>query len=197
MHPNKELSGRQGPSARRLLTALLGGVAAASLGCGAAHAQEMTHRFINPSFGGNPFYSDHLLGIANIHRPEEPKEPTTPPVTEEQLLASQLRARLLSQLSSQILSSIQNAKPGDTGNFELGNQRISFTRTATETRITFVNADTGETNTVVIPVQGAGSSSSASASASSRPLISAEQVLGASPVPSTGSTTGLLPPPPL
>jgi curli production assembly/transport component CsgF len=197
MHPNKQLSGRQGPSARRLAAALLGGVAAASLGAGAAHAQEMTHRFINPSFGGNPFYSDHLLGIANIHRPDEPKEPTTPPVTEEELLASQLRARLLSQLSSQILARIQSAQPGDTGNFELGNQRISFTRTATETRITFVNADTGETNTVVIPVQSAGSSASATASASSQPLISAEQVLGASPVPSTSSTTGLLSPPPL
>lgn len=195
MHPNKQVSGRQGRSARPLLAAFLGAAAAVSLGGGSAHAQEMTHRFINPSFGGNPFYSDHLLGIANIHRPEEPAEPTTPPVTEEELLASQLRARLLSQLSSQILTSIQSAQPGDTGNFTFGNQQISFVRTRTETRITFVNSDTGETNTVVIPVPGA--SGSASTQSASGAAVSAEQALGASPVPSTGSATGLLSPPPL
>lgn len=186
MHPKKPLSGRQ----RLRISAFAGAAAAGLLTGSAAHAQEMTHRFINPSFGGNPFYSDHLLGIANIHRPEEPEEPGTPPVTEEELLARQLQARLLSQLSTEILSRIQNAKPGETGEFDFGNQRISFTRTTTETRITFVNTTTGETNTIVLPVRP---SSSSAAGAN----VSAEQALGANPVPSTGSQGGLLAPPPL
>ncbi len=169
----------------------MGTAAAALLASGTAQAQEITHRFINPSFGGNPFYSDHLLGIANIHRPEEPEEPGTPPVTEEELLARQLQARLLSQLSTEIQSRIANARPGDTGEFEFGNQRISFTRSATETRVTFVNTTTGESRLVIIPVPGTRASASASANAS------AEQALGATSAPSTASQGGLLAPPPL
>ncbi len=183
MHPNKSLSGRQ----RLRISALVGTAAAALLAGGAAQAQEMTHRFINPSFGVNPFYSDHLLGIANIHRPEEPEEPGTPPVTEEELLSRQLQARLLSQLSTEIQSRISNARPGESGEFEFGNQRISFTRSATETRVTFVNTTTGESRLVIIPVPGTRASASASA----------EQTLGATAAPSAGSQGGLLAPPPL
>lgn len=115
-----------------------------------AQAQDLVHRFIDPSFGGNPFYSDHLLAIANIDRPKE-KTTATPTPTDEELLAEQLRARLLSQLQGNILDSIQNAKVGDSGTFNFGNQTVSYTRTGTETRITFTNTTTGETNTVVIP----------------------------------------------
>jgi curli production assembly/transport component CsgF len=197
MQSQKQFGGRQGLSFRRGLGAGLAMILASTGLAGAANAQELSHRFLNPSFGGNPFYSDHLLGIANIHRPEKPEAPGTPAPTEEELLARQLQARFLSQLSSQIRDRIENARPGDTGEFDFGNQRISFVRTATETRITFVNTTTNETRTIVVPVAGPGSgafANSARAGAAS-PSLSPEQALGAggsSLAPSSGS--GALPP---
>jgi curli production assembly/transport component CsgF len=202
MYSRKQLSGREGQIARYSAGSALGLILA--IGCaGAANAQELTHRFINPSFGGNPFYSDHLLSIANIHRPAEPEEPTEEPPSEEELIASQIRARLLSGLSGEILDRIEFARPGQSGEFEFGDQRISFIRTATETQVTFVNTRTGETRRIVIPVQPGGSSgfaAAAAAAAAPRAQVSssAEQALGAggtSPAPL--GRIGLLSPPPL
>ena len=143
----------------------------------AAQAQELVHRFINPSFGGNPFYSDHLLGIANIHRPAQPEDPTDPPPTEEEQLVAQLQSSLNSQLQSQILDRIRNAQPGQTGNFTLGDQQISFARSATETRVTFLNTKTGESRVIVIPVPGANTGTLGVATAAGG--RSPEQALGA------------------
>jgi len=146
----------------------------ACFGAAPAAAQELTHRFINPSFGGNPFYSDHLRAIAEIHRPNEPEEPAADPPSEEELLAAQLRAQFLSQLSGDIRTRIQSAQPGETGEFEFGDQRVSFVRTRTETQITFVNNRTGETSRIVIPVTG----SDAQSAGRRNGLASAEQALG-------------------
>lgn len=130
----------------------------------ATSAQDLVHRFIDPSFGGNPFNSDHLLAIATIDRPAAPTTPSTTQ-TQEELIAQQLRAQLLSQLSGNILDQIQNAAVGATGNFEFGNQQVSYARTATGTTVTFTNTTTGAVNTVVLPAAGAASSASSSATA--------------------------------
>lgn len=182
MYTDKRVSGRHAASPHRPIIAALAMILAGAVFAVPAQAQELTHRFLNPSFGGNPFYSDHLLGIANIHRPKEPEDPEEPAPTEEELLARQLQARFLSQLSSTIRERIEGAKPGESGEFEFGDQRISFTRTATETRVTFVNTRTGESRVIVIPVQPSASSFAGGASAAGAPgpSLSAEQALGAS-----------------
>lgn len=178
---------------------LAAGTAVSALAAAPAQAQDLVHHFIDPSFGGNPFYSDHLLAIANIDRPAQPTTPTTTP-TQEDLIAQQLQARLLSTLSGNILDSINNAKVGDTGNFALGNQTISFSKTATETTVTFTNTTTGEVNTVVIPADGASSSSTTGAAmaaatpgASTSTLAAARAAAAATStnVAVTGSLTGI------
>lgn len=206
MHSDTRFSRLSGSSARSRIAAFLALLLSSAAISGAAQAQELTHRFLNPSFGGNPFYSDHLLGIANIHRPDEPEEPREEPPSEEELIASQVRARLLSGLSSDILDRIENAQPGESGEFEFGDQRISFTRTATETRVTFVNNRTGETRRVVIPVNNQRGSTfrvGASLSVPQQTLgtlgtvgsraSSAEQALGALGTAPNGGLGNLLP----
>ena len=173
---------------RLCAAAARGAIAAASLivlaaAPSAAQAQELVHRFINPSFGGNPFYSEHLLGIANIHRPAQPEEPADPLPTEEEQLVAQLQSSLNSQIQSQLLDRIRNAQPGQSGNFTLGDQQISFARTATETRVTFLNTKTGESRVIVVPVPGANTGTLAA-----RP--SAEQSLGALGTIAGGPLTG-------
>lgn len=164
-------------------------LSAVLLAAAPASAQEFTQTFINPSFGGNPFYSEHLLGIAGIDRPAEPEDEAETPTTEE-LLVSQLRAGLAATTISQIQAAITavNAGPfvpgaaGNTGNFVIGDQQISFVRTATETRVTFVNGRTGETTELVIPVPPSASGSVGTRSAS------AEQALTARPVAPLSAT---------
>lgn len=158
---------------RPLVAGVLFSIAVATGSAAPASAQDLVHTFINPSFGGNPFNSDHLLAIANIDRPAAPVAPTDPPLTEQDLIAQQLQSRLLSALTSDLVSTILNATPGQSGEFVLGTQRISYTRTTTETRVTFLNTVTGETTELVIPVSG---SNSASLSAQG---VSAEQALSA------------------
>ena len=173
--------------------------------CGAqpALAQEFVQNFINPSFGGNPFNSDHLIAIATLDRPAAPEDETPAP-TPEDLLVSQLQASLNATLSSNVLRTIQNAQPGQSGSFNLGDTRVSFTRTASETRVTFVNSRTGEQREIVVPVAGAATSGAASATT----LGSAERILAATsatapvsplsrPAARIGESGMLLAPPPL
>jgi curli production assembly/transport component CsgF len=156
----------------------------------------MVHTFRDPSFGGNPFNSEHLLAIAGFDRPAQ----STPTTSPEDLLASQLRAQLTSSLSSSILTTIQTAKPGDTGSFTVGSQVISFARTATETTVTFTNTRTGEVSTLVIPVSKTTTPSPFGASPSGESaLIGVSQSASQPPLVNSGAV-GLevsLGPPPL
>lgn len=115
-----------------------------------ASAQQLKQVFTNPSFGGNPFYSDHLLGIATLHRPAEPQDP---PLTQEELLIRQIQTRLAGQISGEIETRIAQARPGESGEFVLGDQIVRFVRTESQTTVTFLNTRTGETSQLIIPVQ--------------------------------------------
>ena len=66
-----------------------------------ASASELVFQFTNPSFGGNPFNSSHLLGIANAQN-----DYTDPDAVDRSDPAAQflrtLQSRLLSSLATQI-----------------------------------------------------------------------------------------------
>ena len=79
------------------------------------------------SFGGNPFNSAHLLGIANAQNDyKDPK--ATANSSQADIFARQLQSRLLSALSSQIVDAIFGANPQDSGTITFGGQAISFVR---------------------------------------------------------------------
>jgi curli production assembly/transport component CsgF len=168
-------------TALRVRRALTGtAVALVFMAAPQAGAQELVHTFRNPSFGGNPFYSDHLNTTAGYSRPKQ-REEVTPPLTEDDLLAQQIRSRLTSSLTSDIIQRIEAAKPGESGEFVFGNQRITFQRGTTETRVTFANTTTGETREIVIPVRPAGSNPSFSLGSAEQNLLSPSAGTGTSP----------------
>ncbi len=182
---------------RSTRAAMLGLFSIGAIGASApAAAQEMVFTFQNPSFGGNPFYSEHLLAIAGFDRPTQPT-PTTSP---EDLLAAQLRAQLTSTLSANILTTIQTAKPGDMGSFTVGNQQIDYSRTATETTVVFTNTKTGETSTLVIPVVQPRTPTPFGSSSAETALMGDSLVPGAPSANPSSNPAGLeisLAPPPL
>src|SRR5690349_16554140 len=107
-------------------------VAACALVCSfvvpsSAMAQDITYQPIDPSFGGNPFNSAHLLGIANAQNDyKDPK--ATANSSQADIFARQLQSRLLSALSSQIVDAIFGDNPQDSGTISFGGQTINFVR---------------------------------------------------------------------
>ncbi len=137
-------SGTQG-----VIASLVGTVLAATLATPAA-AQDIVYRPIDPSFGGNPFNSAHLLGIANAQN--DYRDPTTRQSNSQaDIFARQLQSRLLSALSSQIVNAIFGENPQESGTISFGGQTINFVRSLTEVTLNISDDQTGEVTTIVIP----------------------------------------------
>lgn len=126
--------------------ALVSGVAASPL-----VAQDLVHEPISPTFGGNPFNSNHILGIANA------QNKTTDPDavdrnSQSSVFARQLESRLLSALSSQIVDAIFGDNPQEQGTITFGGQTIEFFRSLDEVTLIIRDDTTGEETRIVIPL---------------------------------------------
>jgi curli production assembly/transport component CsgF len=137
-----------GFSAGRLTAGFILGLASmAALPVG---AQDITYQPIDPSFGGNPFNSAHLLGIANAQNDtKDPKAQSTS--SQADIFSRQLQSRLLSALSSQIVDAIFGENPQERGTISFGGQTIDFVRNLTEVTLNITDNGTGEVTTIVIP----------------------------------------------
>ena len=117
---------------------------------GPAAAQDIVYQPIDPSFGGNPFNSAHLLGVANAQN--DYKDPAAGQTNSQaDVFARQLQSRLLSALSSQIVDAIFGENPQESGTISIGGQTINFVRSLTEVTLTITDDTTGEVTTIVIP----------------------------------------------
>lgn len=110
----------------------------------------MTYQPIDPSFGGNPFNSAHLLGVANAQNTYRDPN-STANNSQADIFARQLQSRLLSALSSQIVDAIFGENPQQSGTITFGGQTITFNRGLDEVTLTITDDDTGEVTTIVIP----------------------------------------------
>ena len=114
-------------------------------------AQDLVHEPISPTFGGNPFNSNHILGTANA------QNNTTDPNavdrnSQSSIFARQLESRLLSALSSQIVDAIFGDNPQEQGVISFGGQTIEFFGSLDEVTLIIRNDDTGEETRIVIPL---------------------------------------------
>ncbi|RPF70948.1 curli assembly protein CsgF [Aurantiacibacter spongiae] len=126
------------------------GVALLSVLAPSASAQDVVYEPIDPSFGGNPFNSAHLLGVANAQNDYRDPDARTSG-SQADIFARQLQSRLLSALSSQIVDAIFGDNPQESGTISFGGQTINFVRGLTEVTLTIINDDTGEVTEIVIP----------------------------------------------
>jgi curli production assembly/transport component CsgF len=116
----------------------------------AAVAQDMVYTPIDPTFGGNPFNSAHLLGIANAQN--KFKDPDSlSNGSQADIFARQLQSRLLSALSSQIVDAIFGENAQDHGTINFGGQTIEWVRDLESVTLTITNNDSGEVTTIEIP----------------------------------------------
>lgn len=125
------------------------------LGCGNAWASDLVYTPNNPSFGGNPFNSAHLLGVANaINKYKDPTS-TTGSDPAAQFLRT-LQSRLLSSLASQITDVIFGENAQESGLIKFGDQEISFVRGIESVTLTISDLASGSVSEIVVPIlQGA------------------------------------------
>lgn len=133
-------------------------LAISSFGFGAtpASASELVYQFTNPSFGGNPFNSSHLLGIANAQNNYKDPDAVDRSDPAAQFLRT-LQSRLLSALATQITDIIFGENAQNSGLIKFGDQEISFVRGIDGVTLTITNNADGSVTEIVVPVlQGAG-----------------------------------------
>ena len=128
---------------------------AIALGCCAAatpsFAQDLVHEPISPTFGGNPFNSNHILGIANAQN--KTRDPNAVDRNDQSsIFARQLESRLLSALSSQIVDAIFGDNPQEQGTITFGGQTIEFFRGLESVVLIIRNDETGEETRIEIPL---------------------------------------------
>ena len=82
---------------------------------------------VNPSFGGNPFNSSHLMGLANAENQHKPT-PAGPAaaLTASERFAQQLQSQLYAGLAQKVSDAIFGKSAQNQGTFTFGDQKISF-----------------------------------------------------------------------
>lgn len=122
-----------------------------------AAAEPLVYSPVNPSFGGNPLNSSHLMGLANAQRTATARDgksstssSSSSATSNAELFVRQLESRLMSSLASQVSEAIFGENPQDSGTIQFGDTSVSFERTLDSIRLTIVDA-TGVTE-IVVPV---------------------------------------------
>ncbi|MEP1229211.1 MAG: curli assembly protein CsgF [Litorimonas sp.] len=160
---------------RRLLTLMLPiGAAVTALGFSIpSAAQDLVYTPINPSFGGNPFNSAHLLAIANAQNDFEPESDEDSTQSDLDRFIRSLQSRLLSSLSTQVANAIFGEDAQDEGTIVFGDQTISFVRGLDGIELTITEGD-GSQTVITVPTftstAGAVTDTSAQPSTSVQPL---------------------------
>lgn len=114
-------------------------------------AQDVVYRPISPTFGGNPFNSNHVLGVANANNDtRDPRAASSN--SQADIFARQLQSRLLSALSSQIVDAIFGDNPQEQGIISFGGQTIEFFRSLDDVTLIIRNDETGEETRIVVPL---------------------------------------------
>ena len=125
-------------------------------------AQDLVYTPVNPSFGGNPLNSSHLLSIANAQRQAtardarstDPTNGGTDPgtgTTNADLFVRQLEGRLLSALAGQVTAAIFGDTPQSSGLVTFGTTTVEFDRSLTEIRLLITNSLDGTVTEIVVP----------------------------------------------
>jgi curli production assembly/transport component CsgF len=114
-------------------------------------AQELTFEFNNPSFGGNPFNSAHLVGVANAQNNYKDPAAIDRNDPSAQFLRT-LQSRLLSAVANQISELIFGENAQDSGLIRFGDQEVSFVRGIDGVTLTITNLLDGSVTEIIVPL---------------------------------------------
>ena len=131
---------------------VVSGACALSLGVTtSASASDLVFEFTNPSFGGNPFNSSHLLAVANAQNNTTDPDAIDRTDPAQQFLRT-LNSRLLSALATQVTDLIFGENAQDTGTIRFGDQEVSFVRGVESVTLTITNFLDGSVTEIIVPL---------------------------------------------
>lgn len=123
--------------------------------------QDLVYQPVNPSFGGSPLNSGHLLSIANAQRNATASDYVAPStsssssstsgLSQAELFARQLQSRLLSSLSSEVVDAIFGDNPQDSGTVVFGTTEISFDRGVDSIELVLTDTVDGTVTEISVP----------------------------------------------
>lgn len=127
-----------------------------------ALAGDLVYTPINPSFGGNPLNSSHLLGLANAQRDATASDAKKNSgglggatggggTSDADLFVRQLEGRLLSALAGQVTEAIFGTNPQDSGTVTFGTTTVEFIRTLDSIRLLITDTVEGTVTEIVVP----------------------------------------------
>lgn len=135
------------------MLALIGGLA---IGDPAA-AGELVYRPVSPGFGGSPFNSDYVFGTAERAQsdPGGDKDRGAFGPTQRSNLenfTATLQARLLGQISDDIVAAIFGEGARDEGRFEVAGTVIEFQRQGDLVNLVITDTGNGQSTVIDVPV---------------------------------------------
>lgn len=126
------------------------GMVAAVVCPAAVAAQQLVYTPINPSFGGNPFNSSHLLALANAQNQHLPAATTYQAPTQAEQFASQLQSTILAGVAQQVSSAIFGNNPQQSGTISFGGTTVNFSRGLSNVTIVITDPK-GVATQIVVP----------------------------------------------
>lgn len=128
---------------------------------GTGAAQDLVYTPVNPSFGGNPLNSSHLLSIANAQRQATARDSeaniggssdsSSEELSDADLFVRQLESRLLSALAGQVTDAIFGDDPQDSGTVVFGTTTVSFVQDIGAITLVITDSLDGTVTEIVVP----------------------------------------------
>lgn len=129
---------------------------------GTASAAELTHQFVNPSFGGNPINGNYLLSNAtaqNSHKAHPKPSTTTGGTTPTkpnsgQQFSEQLDRLVMTALANRLVNKafgVDSSSLPNSSTIDTGLNTVTVEDTGGGTRVTIVDNKTGGRSVITIP----------------------------------------------
>jgi curli production assembly/transport component CsgF len=122
-----------------------------------AAAGELVYRPISPGFGGSPFNTDYVFGTAERAQSDPNGNQSdsgfgsgrSSPLEN---FTESLQARLLNQVSDDIVTAIFGEDAASEGRFEVAGTVIEFSRSADTINLVITDTANGQSTTIDVPI---------------------------------------------
>lgn len=131
------------------------------IGVSPSFGAELVYRPVNPSFGGNPLNSSHLLSTASAQRTATARDANrsngssgteqSASNSEADLFIRQLEGRLLSALAGQVTEAIFGDSPAESGHVTFGTTQVTFERTLESITLVIIDSLDGTVTEIIVP----------------------------------------------
>ena len=119
--------------------------------CGSAASADIVYKPTNPSFGGDPFNTNHLQGLAGVQNLFKPESKSSTALSDSERFLNMLESRLYSGLASQVADAIFGDNAQQNGVITFDDQTIAFNNDGTQIELIITDLNTGQVTTIVVP----------------------------------------------